>query len=297
MIISASRRTDIPAFFGEWFANRIAAGYFCSVNPFNPNQRKIVSLLPGDVTAFVFCTKNPRPFFKQLDRLDNLGYRYLFQFTLNDYPRLFEPAVPAVAQRIEAFRALSERIGPKRVIWRYDPMILSTVTPLEYHLEKIDRLAGQLSGYTDRMIISFLDFYQKVESRIRKSPSLQAIQFRDWLAAEQRSELDHLCARIAATAAQHRMKVFTCAEAVELSRYHIAKGACIDGALITEIFGIPAERRKAAAQRENCQCVAAADMGVYNTCKFQCIYCYANAGRNNVEQTLARHDPAGASLV
>lgn len=301
MIISASRRTDIPAFFGEWFANRIAAGYFCSVNPFNPNQTKTVSLLPEDVAAIVFWTKNPRPFFKQLDQLDGMGYNYLFLDTLNDYPRLFEPAVPAIGQRVAAFQALSDRIGPRRVVWRYDPIILSSVTPLEYHLERIDNLAKMLSGYTERLIISFMDFYPKVQSRIARTPRLETVEFRDWLAEEQSAALDRLCAGIAASAARYRLQVFTCAEAGDFSRYQIAKGACIDATLLAALFpsacGIPTGRRKDAAQRQHCQCAAAVDMGVYDTCKFQCFYCYANAGSKTVERTLARHDPNGASLI
>lgn len=299
MIISASRRTDIPAFFGEWFANRIQAGYFCSVNPFNPHQTKTISLLAEDVEAFVFWTKNPRPFFQYLDRLDAAGYNYMFQFTLNDYPRLLEPAVPAIGQRIAAFKALGERIGPRRVIWRYDPIILSSMTPPEYHLEKLEQLAGALAGSTERLIISFLDFYQKVESRIRNSASLQEIQIRDWLAEEERPALQRLCGGIAKSASKHGIKVFTCAEAVDLKRFNIGKGACIDGALLSELFNIPAARarRKATSQRPYCQCVDSVDMGVYNTCKFQCVYCYANAGTHTVASTLARHDPGGASLI
>ncbi|HHW18955.1 MAG TPA: DUF1848 domain-containing protein [Firmicutes bacterium] len=182
MIVSASRRTDIPAFFSNWFVERVKAGYFCVRNPFNPGQVKAYSLLPEDVDLIVFWTKNPQPLLPYLDLLDSLGYRYYFQFTLNDYPGILEPRVPPLNQRLDAFRKLSDRAGKERVIWRYDPIVLSSLTPSDYHLERIQNLAEQLTGYTDRLVISFLDFYGKVKRRLKRISQATGIEFYEALA-------------------------------------------------------------------------------------------------------------------
>lgn len=276
MIISASRRTDIPAFFGEWFSNRIKEGYFYRINPYNPKQVKSFSLLPEDVDVFVFWTKNPRPFFKYLDLVEGMGFNYLFHYTLNDYPRIFEPGIPSVSQRLDNFKELSDRIGPKRIIWRYDPIILSTLTPLEYHVEKVTMLARELSGYTERMVISFLDFYGKTKKRLDRLSLTGGIRFNDWLAIENLESLDNLSAQIAAIAKDNGIQVFTCSEGIDLQKRGILPGSCIDGDLINETFGIRRRWKKDPSQRKNCHCVASVDMGVYDTCKFECVYCYAN---------------------
>jgi len=135
MFIGASRRTDIPAFYSEWFMNKIEIGFCKTINPFNAKQIKTVSLKPKDVDAIVFWTKNPEPMLKYINKLENIGYRYYFQFTLNDYPKELEPKVPIVTERIATFKKLSEMIGKQRVIWRYDPIIFSNVTDLNYHKE------------------------------------------------------------------------------------------------------------------------------------------------------------------
>ena len=162
MIISASRRTDIPGFFVDWFMDRIREGYFTSVNPFNRSQHKVVSLKPEDVDCIIFWTKYPAPLLDQLPILDELGYRYYFQFTLNDYPDLFEPKVPPLPLHLDVFRELSEKIGKEKVIWRYDPIILSNLTSSEYHMEKFDYLTEHLTPYTDRVIISFWIYTEKL---------------------------------------------------------------------------------------------------------------------------------------
>lgn len=276
MIISASRRTDIPAFFGEWFSNRIKEGYFYRINPYNPKQVKGFSLLPEDVDIFVFWTKNPRPFFKHLDLVERMEFNYLFHYTLNDYPRIFEPGVSSVSQRLDNFKELSDRIGPKRIIWRYDPIILSSLTPLEYHVEKISILARELSGYTERMVISFLDFYGKTQKRLDRLSLTEGIRFDDWLAVENLGMLDNLSVQIAAIAKDNRIQVFTCSEGIDLQKHGIYPGSCIDGDLINETFGIRRRWKKDPSQRKSCHCVASVDMGVYDTCKFECVYCYAN---------------------
>jgi DNA repair photolyase len=159
MIISASRRRDIPAFYADWFMNRVREGYFHRVNPFNSNQVSGFSLKPEDVDPICFWTKNPRPLMKHLNELDERGLKYYFQLTLNPYDKTIEP--PTLEERIATFKELASLVGPERVVWRYDPIILSSVTPVEWHLEQVEQIATKLQDATRRLVFSFYDFYGK----------------------------------------------------------------------------------------------------------------------------------------
>lgn len=293
MIISASRRTDIPKFFTEWFMRRVREGFFYSKNPFDPSDVRKISLLPEDVVAIVFWSKDPAPIMKHLDELHSMGYRYYFQFTLNHYPSIFEPNVPPVEERIETFRRLAEKLGPSRVVWRYDPIIVSALTPLAYHAHRLDRIARDLEGYTERLVVSFLDLYGKVRKRLNASVELSHIGLEDITHPERREVLLDFAAVIAQIGASHGMDVRTCAEPVNLSEAGIRPGACIDGELISRLSGKPAyaERlfRKDRSQRRECLCVQSRDMGAYNTCSHGCVYCYANYSPASIGRNLARH--------
>ncbi len=167
MIISASRRTDIPAFYTPWLMNRIAAGYCTVPNPFNRNQVTRVSLLPEEVAAIVFWTRNPRPLLARLDELDARGFRYYFQYTILDYPRALEPKTPPVDAAVRTFRALADRLGPARVIWRYDPIVLSLATDADFHRQRFAAIARQLRGSTQRVVVSVMDHYKKIAGRLQ----------------------------------------------------------------------------------------------------------------------------------
>lgn len=289
-IISASRRTDIPAFFSDWFMERVNEGVTQVVNPFNPRQVKAQSLRPEDVEAIVFWSKDPRPLTARLDELDSRGYKYYFQFTLNDYsagspswqpagpwPDL-EPGVPPLSERLDTFRLLSGNLGPDRVIWRYDPIAISPATPPEYHLERLERIAADLDGYTRRLTISFMDFYSKAVRRLsRFAPGLV---FKDIALPEHRPELLEFARRIKDVADRHGFSVATCSEAVDLLEAGIPHGACIDGALIRslvagDIATAAPGLRKDKGQRPECLCAKSVDIGTYNTCRHGCAYCYA----------------------
>jgi len=163
MIISASRRTDIPAFYSEWFINRIRAGWCFVPNPLNYDQLAYVSLKPEDVDAIVFWSKNPAPIISHLNELDTMGFRYYFQFTLNAYPKVLEPRIPEFSKRIRTFRELGSKLGPMRVIWRYDPIIISNHTPIDFHIAAFSKIATSVKGSTHRVMISFADYYNKTE--------------------------------------------------------------------------------------------------------------------------------------
>jgi len=296
VIISASRRTDIPAFFSEWFMKRIEEGFVCVANPVNPRQVGRFSLLPDDVDAIVFWSKNPRPLMARLNELDS-GYRYYFQFTLNDYPPVFEPNVPGLGERLDTFRTLSDRVGPDRVVWRYDPIVVSSVTPPDYHLERIDGIASSLRGYTRRLVISLLDFYSKTEGRLSRLSSETGTMFRDIALPAYRTELLALARRIRGIGDGHGLEVSSCAEAVDLGDAGIPHGACIDAALIRRLFGIEKDFPKDRGQRAECLCAESVDVGAYNTCGHQCAYCYANFSGESITKNLARHDASSPVLI
>lgn len=301
LIISASRRTDIPAFFSEWFMERIRDGGFIRVNPFQPKQQKMISLLPEAVDAIVFWSKNPGPLLRHLPHLDQLRYRYYFQFTLNNYPGFVEPGLHDLASRIDNFKRLSDLIGPEKVIWRYDPIIVSNMTGIDYHTGQFETLAGILSRYTRRVVISFLDIYPKIKPRLAKlarEHGMEVTDTSDDSASKEDTKEEHrqlLCgiaAQFSAIAAGHSIEIFSCAERIDLTgnlngnnavgQIHpgIQHGSCIDARLINRLFGLDLKYHKDRSQRRECLCAAAVDMGTYNTCKFGCVYCYANNGRN-----------------
>ena len=294
MIISASRRTDIPAFYAAWFMQRVRAG-FCTVpNPFNTNQISRVSLRPEDVDAIVFWTRNPRPLLAALDELDARGYRYYFQYTILDNPRLLDPRTPPVAAAVETCRRLADRIGPARVIWRYDPIVLSSVTDFGFHQERYGWIAEQLRGYTTRSVISFVDGYRKAARR-RRALAAQGVTFSD-LAPETLPGFPDLLRGLVATAVQNHMEIVSCAEEIDLAGYGVRPGKCIDDGLLARVFGLQLDLRKDPGQRNACGCVVSRDIGMYDSCPFGCQYCYATTSFARAAANHAAHDPEAPSL-
>ena len=175
MIISASRRTDIPAYYAEWFMSRIQAGLCIVPNPYNPKQETRVSLQPEDVDAIVFWSKNPEPLLKHIQSLESAGFRFYFQYTLNSYPSDLEPNLPKESERVRTFQTLADRVGPDRVIWRYDPIVLSNRTDADFHRLQFARLCRELAGHTGRVVISIVDGYAKTKAAFKR---LEAAGFR-----------------------------------------------------------------------------------------------------------------------
>ena len=277
MIISVSRRTDIPAFYSDWFFERIRKGYAEVKNPYNAKQIRRVSLRLDDVDCIVFWSKNPAPMLKKLYMLE--GYTYYFLFTLTGYGREVERGIPSKKDVvIPAFLDLAKAIGPKRVIWRYDPIFLSPDYPLEYHLERYEMLARTLKGHTEKCIISFMDMYRNTEKNMR------ALRPEVWRDETMRAAAKGL-SRIALS---YGIRMESCAEEMDLSAYGIGHSSCIDKALIGQITGREFDAPKDRFQRPACGCAASVDIGTYNTCPGGCRYCYANynAGltRKNMEQ-------------
>jgi len=297
MIISASRRTDIPAFYADWFMNRIRDGFFYRVNPFNSKQVTGFSLKAEDVDAVCFWTKNPRPLLMHLDELDERGLNYYFQFTLNPYDRTFEPHVPPLQERIETMIELAGRIGPERVVWRYDPVILSNATPVGWHLEQAGLIAERLKNATRRLVFSFCDFYGKGQGRLHRGLQGSGIVPDDITAPENRRELERLACGFREIADRHSLEIFTSSEEMDLSAFGIEHGACIDGELIGKLFGGKPSVKKDKNQRKTCNCVESVDMGSYNSCSFRCAYCYANFNEGTIESNRRKHDPDSPALL
>lgn len=286
MIVSASRRTDIPACYPDWFCQRIREGYVLTRNPMRFHQVSKVSLSPEAVDGIVFWTKNSEP---MMDRLDELNaYTYYFQFTLTSYGKDIEPGVPAKnSGAIPAFQRLSDKIGPERVIWRYDPILLSEKYTINYHMEYFHEIAKRLKGCTYKCIISFVDRYQNTE---RNFDSLRFVEIED---DTKRSLADSL----SQTARSFGMSMDTCAEEIDLNDYGIGHAKCIDGNLLGKLRGYPLIVSKDKNQRPHCGCDASVDIGMYNTCKNGCKYCYANYKNGAIKINAAGHDPFSPLLI
>ena len=281
MIISASRRTDIPNYFAEWFCNRVKEGFVLVRNPVNPHQISRICLSPDVVDGIVFWTKNPAPLIPMLDRLAD--YAYYFQFTLNPYGQEVEPFLPSKSEVIlPTFQRLADHIGPHRVIWRYDPIFLSERYSPAYHLRCFDALAKRLSPYTKKCTISFLDDYRGIRRR------MASLSVRPFPPASQIS----LARQLAEIAKSYGLEIDTCAEEIELQEFGIEHARCVDDRLFSALLGCPLRSVKDKGQRPACGCVESIDIGAYNSCRSGCLYCYATRGT----RPSARCDPKAPLL-
>ncbi|WP_455662139.1 DUF1848 domain-containing protein [Pradoshia sp.] len=297
MIISASRRTDIPAFYAEWFMNRIRDGYFMKVNPYNKKQIKRVSLASNDLDAIVFWSKNPRPVLRYLPELHEKGHKILMQYTLNDYPEELEPGVPSLSYRIDTFQRFSEALGTEQMVWRYDPIILSNKMDVDDHLERFHDIACMLNGWTSRVTVSFMDFYAKSKGRLRRIEAESGYQFSDWLHPANAERLTALAQGLNRIAVDNGMSVVTCSEQMDLDDYGIKHGACIDQVHIEQVLNRTLIGKKDKYQRAECGCMESVDMGSYDTCPFGCPYCYAVRSDKLVQTNRKKHDPASPYLI
>lgn len=286
MIISASRRTDIPTYYSTWFLNRVRAGYVYVRNPMNTHQISKITLSPGVVDGIVFWTKNPTPMLNKLAALKD--YMYYFQFTLNSYGVDIEKNIPSKNKVIvPAFQQLSDLIGSDRVIWRYDPIFLSKTYTMDYHIYYFEELAKRLSSYTKKCTISFLDFYRNTEKNIA---SLGIIKF----SVELQEQLAKYIAQIAHS---YGLQVDTCAERINLQQYGIGHARCIDDRLLGQLIQYPLSVKKDKNQRLECGCIESLDIGAYNTCCNGCQYCYANYNEKVVEINSGKHNPDSPLLI
>ena len=280
MILSVSRRTDIPNYYSEWFINRIKEGYLYVKNPMNAHQISKIDLSPDVVDCIVFWTKNP---VNMLDKLDELRpYQYYFQITLTGYGKDVEPGLPDKNRvLIPAFRELSEKIGKKRTIWRYDPILINEKYTKEYHYRAFRKIAEQLHEHTDRVIISFVDLYAKTQ---RNTAGLH-------IENTENEEMLEIAGNLATIAHEFGLQIESCAEAIDLESVGVAHGHCIDKDLIEELIGCPIRGDKDKNQRPECGCLESVEVGAYNTCRNGCKYCYANYNNERVISQCHLYDP------
>lgn len=291
MIISCSRRTDIPAFYGDWFMDKIEKGYCVSVNPYNINQRSYVSLKPENVDLFVFWTKDPGPFIKNIDKLKSLGYNFYFQYTLNDYPKHIEANVPPIEDRIKSLVDLSNVIGRDKVIWRYDPIIFTQKTDYRYHMEHFEFLLEKLYPHIERIVISIYDNYTGADRRLEKY-NLKVLK--DY---ENGNEFKDLMCQLSKISYEKGLEIHSCAESIDLTPYGISPGKCIDDEYIERVFNIKKPYKKDKGQRKECGCIESKDIGFYNTCPHKCIYCYANRSNESIDKNISTHLYNSPSLI
>jgi hypothetical protein len=294
LIISASRRTDIPAFYTSWLLNRLRAGYVSSVNPYNRNQVRRISLKPEDVDVIVFWTKNPAPLLPYLDEIDRLGFRYYFQFTLNDYPLLIEPGVPELEERITTLQRLAGMIGKDRVIWRYDPVLFTVRTDFDYHRRRFAALCARLGPFTGRVVVSIADAYRPMKRR------LAALESQGYAVLDNPQlspKFGRLFTDLAGLAGGSGLEICSCAEPIDLRPFGIQAGKCIDNDYIQRVFGITVTAKKDQAQRVECGCVASKDIGAYDSCVHDCVYCYATRNQPAARRNYCAHQADSPSLV
>ena len=286
MIISASRRTDIPAFYSDWFFNRIKEGFVLVRNPMNFRQISRVKLTPDVVDGIVFWTKNPIPMLKRLNELRD--FMYYFQFTITPYGKDIEPNVPQKnTDVLSTFKKISEMVGTDRIIWRYDPILLNEIYTMDYHISAFKKIAEELHRYTKKVTISFIDAsYKGLKSNIRE---LGLTDF----PVETKKEL---ASALASVAHEYRLAIEACAEKIDMREYGIGKAQCIDGRLFSKLLSSPFEMEKDKNQRIECGCISSIDIGMYNTCMNGCLYCYANYNKGAVAGNWAKHNPLSALL-
>lgn len=285
MIISVSRRTDIPAFYTDWFTQRLKAGYCCVQNPMNRNQVRRVSLTPETVDAFVFWTRNGTPLLNHRDMLKE--YPFYFQWTLTAFGKEIEPYLPTLEKRLEQFKTVADTIGPDRMVWRYDPIFFSKIYSVAWHREQFERISTALRGYTHECIFSFYDPYKKCEK------AMQQLGCR----RETSEEIEELARGMSEISKASQITLSTCAEQVDLSQYHITHGACIDLTRIERISGRSLQVPKDKNQRKECRCVSSIDIGAYHSCSHLCVYCYANSSEKRVRGNVLKHNPDSPLLI
>jgi hypothetical protein len=283
MIINTGQRTDIPAFYSEWFANRLRAGFVCVRNPYDPGQVSRYRLDPSVVDVIGFCTKNPAPMFRHMDLLRDYGQ--FWYVTITPYGRDIEPNVPDKRRLLDDFRRLSDRVGIHSIGWRYDPILVWRRYSVEYHLRAFEQMARVLEGYTCTVVISFIDLYPKVR---RNFPEVREVP------ESQRLALGRAIIDIASA---HGMTVRPCAEGDALAAYGADCGGCMRIGDYEQAIGkrLNAPKRKGA--RAACACYLACDIGAYNTCRHLCRYCYANADPEIVLAQSRLHDPMSPFLI
>lgn len=290
-IVSVSRRTDIPAFYADWFMRRVREGYVRYLNPFGGQEHE-VSLQPEDVHAFVFWSKDYGPLIKHLPELEERGYDFYFHFTITGIPKTFENLVVPVDDAIATFRLLAERYGPRRVQWRFDPIVISSVTGPNFYIRRFEEITSRLQGATERCYFSFVCMYSKVRRNLDELSENHNIICHEPSAADKTA----LTGRLWEIADRHGIILYSCCGEA-LATGGVRQAQCIDGELLYELFPHKPKQTKINPTRKGCRCVISRDIGAYDTCPHGCIYCYANVNKGLAYKRFMAHDPSSHILT
>jgi DNA repair photolyase len=282
MIINTGSRTDIPAFFHEWFLNRIYEGFVCTRNPYNDDIYKY-PLDSKIIDCLCFCTKNPRPLLNNLDKLDE--FRQFWFVTITPYGRDIEVNVPSFKHVVKSFRELSEYLGANKVSWRYDPIFITEKYSLDFHIDRFEELASLLSGYTDDCTISFIDLYKKV---LRNFPEAKEVTTQERLVIGE---------EFAKIADKYDIKMKTCVEGTLLDQFGFDSSGCMTQRVIEKAIGNNLRIPKGKYRIRECDCIFGRDIGAYNTCLHGCRYCYANFSTKLVKRNFRLHNPDSPLLI
>jgi hypothetical protein len=290
MIVSASYKTDIPAFYGEWFVNRLDAGYCLMAHPYDRKRIRRISLLKEDVDGFVFWTKNVGPFLPRLQMIADRGFPFVVQYTINGYPRRLEHSVTDVMKSLHHAKQVSTSYGPKVLVWRYDPIIFSSETPVESHIDNFSWLSSRLEGLTDEVVISFAQVYQKTERNLNLAAKESGFTWQD--PPDQKKTA--LAQELLSIARTHGMRLTLCSQP-HLLGCGIEDAHCVDArrfeSLSARQLNIPLK-----GSRKECGCFQSVDIGDYDTCPHGCVYCYAVRNRKTAQQRYKKHDVKGEFL-
>ena len=289
MIISASYKTDIPAFYGDWFLNRLNAGYCKTINPYG-RQVYNINLKREDVDGFVFWTKNIHPFVDKLETIRQRGYPFIIQYTIHAYPRALEVSVVDAKRSISHMKEIAKKYGPKVLIWRYDPIIFTSITPIQFHLQNFKYLSGMLEGSVDEVVVSFAQIYRKTLDNLNTASSNYGFTWED-----PTDDIKYnLATELAEIAKDHNMQLTMCSQ-----RRFLAKGVkesrCVDARRLSDVAGFSI-RAKLKGNRPECGCYESIDIGEYDTCPHGCVYCYAVRNRKLAQKRYKEHDPKGEFL-
>ena len=282
MIINTGTRTDIPAFFHKWFLKRIEEGFVLTRNPYNKEIYKY-NFNPDTVDCLCFCSKNPRPLIKNLDKLDD--YRQFWFVTINPYDSDVEVNVPKCRNVIKTFKRMSDNLGSNCVSWRYDPIFITEKYSLDFHIEKFEMMASELSGYVSDCTISFIDLYKKV---IRNFPEAREVN------TDERLVIGENFARIAE---KYDIQMKTCVEGTLLDQFGFDSTGCMTQQVLEKAIGNTLKVPKGKYRIRDCNCLMGRDIGVYNTCMHGCRYCYANSNMKLVKRNQKLHNPDSPLLI
>ena len=290
MIISASYRSDIPAFYGDWFLKRLEARFCRVVNPYGGQVHEI-PLTPETVAGFVFWTRNPGPFRVALREVARRGFPFVIQVTATGYPRALETSVLAPERVVALVAEIRAGYGPRAAVWRYDPVLITSATPPDWHRRNFATLARKLAGLVDEVVFSCAQIYAKTRSNLNRAAHSHGFTWDDPAEADKRA----LLAELAAMARELGMKPTLCAQP-ELLSPGLEAARCIDAERLSDIAGRPIAA-PTKGNRPGCLCAESRDIGAYDSCPHGCVYCYAVRRPELAKRNYRAHDPESPFLV